>query len=358
MLFKFFISLILFQFTFLFVHAQDSSEKNLKLAGIPIINYNRTQGVYVGGMVAGYYKMNKKDTVSPSSNTGLAGLYTFEKSYLLFAFTQLYFAQDRWRIRAAAGNVNVNFQFYYEDPVVAVGDFVDYTTKANLAGIQVQRNIFRRVYAGLTGTYISTTTTFNFPDELGGDSTHKSTMNNIGYILSNDTRDDVNYPVRGMFLNFKNQFYRSWVGSDYKLTRYILTYNQFFTLRKNEKHVLVLRTHFDLGTGDVPFEGQSVVGMDDIRGYSQGKYRGDQLYTLQTEYRWNFYKRWGMVGFFGLASAVESFSDIFDSQVLPSAGAGIRFKMIPSEKINIGIDGAIGRDDYSITFRIGEAFSR
>jgi len=32
--------------------------------------------------------------------------------------------------------------------------------------------------------------------------------------------------------------------------------------------------------------------------------------------------------------------------------------MIPSEKINIGIDGAIGKDDYSITFRIGEAFAR
>jgi hypothetical protein len=32
--------------------------------------------------------------------------------------------------------------------------------------------------------------------------------------------------------------------------------------------------------------------------------------------------------------------------------------MLPSEKVNIGIDGGIGKDDYSITFRIGESFGR
>jgi outer membrane protein assembly factor BamA len=168
----------------------------------------------------------------------------------------------------------------------------------------------------------------------------------------------VNYPAHGIFFNFKNQFYRDWVGSDNKYTRYVISYNQFFDLAKNEKHILAVRANFDIATGDVPFEGQGVVGMDDIRGYSQGKYRGNQVYTLQTEYRWNFYKRFGMVAFFGMASAVNNFSEIFDSQLLPGAGVGFRFKMIPSEKINIGIDGAIGRDDYSITFRIGEAFAR
>lgn len=340
------------------LHAQDSTGKKTRLAGIPIINYNRTQGLCIGGMGAGYFKMNGKDTISPSSNAGLAGLYTTSNSYMLFGFSQLYFKEDRWRMRAAAGIVDVNFQFYYESPVAAVGSFVDYQTKANLVLFQLQRKVFRRVYAGVTGTYMASTTTFNFPNELGGDSTHKSALNNIGYILSNDTRDNVNYPVRGMFLNFKNQFYQNWVGSDYDFTRYVLSYNQFFSLKKNERHVLVMRANIDIAVGDVSFEGQTVVGMDDIRGYSQGKYRGNQVYTLQTEYRWNFYKRFGMVAFFGFASAVENFSEIFESQVLPGVGAGLRFRMIPSEKINIGIDGAVGRDDYSITFRIGESFGR
>ncbi|MEO6168348.1 MAG: BamA/TamA family outer membrane protein [Chitinophagales bacterium] len=340
------------------MQAQDSSKKDFKLAGIPIINYNRTQGIQIGAMGAAYFKVNKEDTISPSSSAGLAGLYTSEKSYMLFGFSQLYLAKDKWRIRAAAGTLDINFQFYYDVPVIAVGDFVDYTTKANVLAFQLQRNIFRRVYAGILGNYVSATTTFKFPSELGGDSSTTSTLNNIGYIFTNDTRDNVNYPVRGMFLNFKNQFYRDWVGSDYDYTQFIIGYNQFFVLQKNEKHVIVARANVDIATGNVPFEGQSVVGMDDIRGYSQGEYRGNQIYTLQAEYRWNFYKRFGMVGFFGLASAVDNFNDIFSSQVLPGVGAGFRFRMIRSEKVNIGIDGAVGRNDYSITFRIGEAFAR
>src|SRR6478736_5945520 len=83
--------------------------------------------------------------------------------------------------------------------------------------------------------------------------------------------------------------------------------------------------------------------LQDIRGYSQGQYRNDQVYTLQAEYRWNFYKRWSMVAFAGVASAVEKLADIPDNDLLPGVGAGIRFKMLPNEKINIGIDGAKGK---------------
>jgi outer membrane protein assembly factor BamA len=162
-----------------------------------------------------------------------------------------------------------------------------------------------------------------------------------------------------MFLNFKNQFYRNWIGSDYEFVRYIITYSQFFRLSKeNDKHVLVGRATANIATGDVPFEGQTVVGGDDIRGYSEGKYRNDQVYTLQAEYRLNFYRKWGLVAFGGIATAVAKISDIPDSPLLPGIGAGLRFRMLPSEKVNIGVDAGVGRGDYSITFRIGEAFGR
>jgi hypothetical protein len=37
---------------------------------------------------------------------------------------------------------------------------------------------------------------------------------------------------------------------------------------------------------------------------------------------------------------------------------GLRYRLIPALKINIGVDVGVGKDDYSITFRIGEAFAR
>jgi len=347
---------------FAFVYGQDSATSKKQkngIAAIPMINYNRTQGVVVGAIVSNYFKMNKKDSISPSSNAGFAGIYTAEKSYALFLYSSLFFDEDRWRIRLAAGALDINFQFYLDDPVTSTGNFTDYTTKADLVVLQLQRKIFRRVYFGPTGSFIKSSTTFAFPGANGQDSVTRSILNNVGYIITNDTRDHVQYPTHGMFLNFKNQFYRNWIGSDYEFVRYIVAYNQFFKLsRTTDKHVLVARATMNIATGDVPFEGQTVVGGEDIRGYSQGKYRNDQVYTLQTEYRWNFYGKWGMVAFAGLASAVAKVSDISTSGLLPGVGAGLRYRMLPSEKVNIGVDAGVGKGDYSITFRIGEAFGR
>ncbi len=346
---------------FALVHGQDSTESRKQrngIAAIPMINYNRTQGIILGAIVSNYFKVNKKDTISPSSNIGFAGIYTAQKSYMVFLYSQLFFDEDRWRIRMAAGSLDINFQFYLEDPVTSVGNFSDYSTKANVVALQLQRNIFKRVYFGPTASFIKATTTFSFPNVEGQDSVSESNLNNIGYIISNDTRDHVQYPTRGMFLNFKNQFYRTWIGSDYEFVRYIITYNQFFKLGETERHVLVARATMNIATGNVPFEGQTVVGGDDIRGYSQGKYRNDQVYTLQAEYRLNFYKKWGLVAFAGLATAVQNISDITVNQLLPGVGAGVRWRMLPSEKVNIGVDAAVGKGDYSITFRIGEAFGR
>ena len=55
------------------------------------------------------------------------------------------------------------------------------------------------------------------------------------------------------------------------------------------------------GFGDVPFSGQSMLnGNRNLRGYSNGRYRADQLLTVEAEYRWMFHKRWGAVAFAGL----------------------------------------------------------
>src|SRR5436190_9083386 len=359
---KFTTLLILLFFTFGTALSQDSTanrKQRTGFAAIPMINYNRTQGFIAGILVSAFYKINKKDTISPSSSTGMIGIYTEQKSYALLGYSQLFIAEDRWRVLAAVGTIDINFQFYLGNPAASTGNFYDYSTKANLAMIQVQRNVFKRIYFGPTASLIKSNTTFGFPGTSGEDSVKRSNLNNIGYVISNDTRNHVQYPVRGMFVNFANQFYRSWVGSNYEFERYLITYNQFFKISRNdEKRVLAVRASLNVASGDVPFEGQTVVGGDDIRGYSQGKYRNDQVYTMQAEYRWNFYKRWGIVAFGGLASAVKKFSDIPSSEILPGVGAGLRFRMLPAEKINIGIDAGFGKDDYSITFRIGEAFSR
>jgi hypothetical protein len=356
---KLYILCIAFLFTGLFVHAQlrkkDSTDKPLRIAAIPMINYNRTQGIIVGAIAQGYYKINKKDTVSPASSTGLMGFYTAEKTWVAGIGQQLYLNQDKWRIRAFLFKGNVNYQYFNGDANNNAGQYEDYSNDVVTAFGQIQRKIWRRIYAGFYGEYNNTKTYFN----AHGDSLDERHLSNMGYVISNDGRDNVQFPTGGIFINFKHQFYREWMGSDNEFIRYQLNYNQFFDLLKDQRHILVARINMEVASGDVPFQGQSVVGRDDLRGYSQGKYRGNQVYALQSEYRWMFANsRFGMVGFAGIASAVETISDVFKTDLLPGVGAGLRFKLIPSLKINIGVDVGFGKDDYSLTFRIGEAFAR
>jgi outer membrane protein assembly factor BamA len=350
-----FLLIVLITTHFTFSQTKSDTIKKIRYAAVPLINYNRTQGFIAGAMTQAYYRVNKNDTISPHSSTVAMGIYTQEKTWLAGIGETLYLKEDTWRIKAFLFKGNVNYQYFNGEADNNAGQYEDYNNEITMIMSQVQRKVWKRFYAGLYAEYNNTKTYFIDRN----DSLDIKKMNNIGYVISQDSRDNVQFPTHGIFMNFKNQFYRDWVGSDVDFTKFQVSYTHFFDLKKDHSHVLLGRFNTEIGTGDVPFQGQSVIGRDDLRGYSQGKYRGNQVYALQSEYRWMFNKsKFGLVSFVGVASAVNKFGDILSSELLPGIGAGVRYRLLPDMKVNIGLDIGVGKDDYSITFRIGEAFAR
>ena len=68
-------------------------------------------------------------------------------------------------------------------------------------------------------------------------------------------------------------------------------YNQYVPI--NTAQVIAARFYSFISFGEVAFEEQPILGRagprgNDVRGYSTGRYRGDQLYDLQAEWRWRF----------------------------------------------------------------------
>jgi len=334
---------------------QDSTKK-VNYAAIPVVNYSKTLGFSLGVMTQAYYNLNPNDSISPSSSTGLFGMYTTNHTYFAAGFQRLYINEDRWRVLFATGLGNINYQFWQELPVG--GGYIGFGTKATFAMARIERKVYKKLYFGINGVLSTAETYFDlpdfFPDSLKYD---KRSMNNIGYLLNYDMRDHQINPYGGYNIEFKNNFYRDWLNSGNNFEKYDFTYNHYYKI-KNDRNILATRVHASIAAGDVPFQGQSVVGQDDIRGYSSGKYRNNQVYAVQAEYRWRFYKKFGMVGFFGVASAVDKAGDIFSSELLPGAGFGLRYLMIEKERINIGLDVAKGRGDWGLYFRIGESFGR
>ena len=62
------------------------------------------------------------------------------------------------------------------------------------------------------------------------------------------------------------------------------------------------------------------------------------------------------VGFVGVATILDAINDEDSGKLLPGIGIGYRFTVIPEEHFNVGLDVAVGLDDWGLYFRLGEAF--
>ena len=327
----------------------DSTEtKRISFAAIPVVSYDPSFEWNLAALANAFFRVSLADTVSPLSMAGAMVGYTTNGTWYWALYTKLYFDEDNYRTTLAYGDASVNFQYFDE----LYDAFIDFNTLHDFFLVEQQRRIYRRWYLGLRYRNQKAQTKYEIEGNTGDPA--KQNMNNLGIVVSHDSRDFIYNPHRGDYLNFKTAHYRDGLGSDYNFDQYELDLTKFFFI--SDHKVVAGRIAAFVARGDVPFEGQYVVGREDIRGYTNGKHRGEQVYDVQAEYRWNFYKRWGMVAFGGVATAVDSPKEISWSGLLPGIGAGGRFMAIPSEKINVGIDVAFGKEDWGLYFRIGEVW--
>lgn len=327
---------------------KDKKTKKVDLTVMPFLSYNRNLDFMFGAIPMAMYRLKKNDTISPKSLSGVSAVYTTNKSYIVGAFNRFYFDEDKWRGTLWFFRGDINSQFYMDG--YEIGSFYNYTTNATMLSVGVKRKIIQGLYGGLNFTYSEYDTAYeeNILDETTT-ITHGLELN-----LLYDTRSNVYYPMSGAKIDARWITYPTWFGNDENANRIKTTYNAYFPMRK-ETDVLAARFSGDFGLGTIPFEQQTVVGGNDIRGYSEGKYRGNIVMAVQGEYRYNL-KRMGFVGFFGVATLFDSDNEDFNGEILPGGGIGYRYQAFKKTKFNIGLDAALGKDDWGVYFRIGEAF--
>jgi len=339
-------------------HAQESStdsvgskknDKKISFAPVPYISYDRSIDFTFGAIPMVIFSINQKDTISPKSLVGVMVIYSTSKTWVGMIFSKMYFNEDRYRVKVAGGLASVNFQYYQDDPVNP--GFINYNTGMDFFFAELQRNIVNKLYGGLNFTYAKLLTTYDIP----GTEQDLSNLYGLGAIFSYDIRDDVYYPHQGSITNLKYNSYPGFMGNDLVSNKIEIDFNQFFGM-PNKRDVVTIRFFGGAGIGDLDFNQQYGVGKNDIRGYTQGVYRGDQKLAVQAEYRWNPLEKIGFVGFAGLATIFSGPNPEHDGKLLPAAGVGFRYNVFPENHMNVGLDAAIADDDWGIYFRIGEAF--
>ncbi len=324
-------------------------DKDFNFTVMPYISYNRNLDFMFGVIPMAMYKLNKKDTISPKSLSGIVPIYTTNGSKFIGFFNKFRFAEDRWRIIFYGGTGNLCSQFFIDDPTAP--GFMDYTTNSTLISIGVQRKVHKSLYGGISYTYAYYDT--QYENEIQPETITET--NGLALSALWDTKNDAYYPTGGEFIKIKWSNFPTWAANDEQANKVNTEYNKYIAVRGGTD-IIAARFSGEFGLGDIAFEQQVTIGNKDIRGYSEGKYRGDGMMALQSEYRFNFAKRMGLVAFGGLATIYGSDTEDFNWKLYPGGGVGYRYQAFKKVKFNVGLDAAVGKDDWGVYFRIGEAF--
>jgi outer membrane protein assembly factor BamA len=322
-------------------------EGKVKFMPVPYLNYDRSLGFMFGGVPMVMFNPVKKDTLSPSSLVGGLGMYTTNKTWFGMGFGMFHFDRDNWRVMTVGGAGTVHFQFFLD---FLSGLWIPYESDATVFMVRVERRIYQKIYGGVSFSLADIVTSL---ENLPVKDTTK--LYGLGLNISLDRRENPYYPRIGHYSNINYHAFPEWVGNEEASQKIDIDHNHYFPVR-GVHDVLAVRLFIGLGLGDLTFNQQYIVGSKDIRGYTQGAYRGNILLALQSEYRWNFHKRWGAVGFAGVATVFDAINKNDSGKLLPGAGAGLRFKVFPDTNFSVGIDVAKGIGDWGVSFQIGESF--
>jgi hypothetical protein len=174
--------------------------------------------------------------------------------------------------------------------------------------------------------------------------------------LNRETTPNRFYPTSGTLLDFTSNFFSEALGSKYTFQSYRFTFNKYGSLSK--KQVLAYNL-FVCGTGgQPPFYGECIYGTsNELRGYTAGRYLDRYMFATQLEYRLSLPKRFGVAGFGGIGEVVPGGGEAFRiNYLLPAGGGGLRFQLSKAYRVNLRADFARGKDTWTWSMGVGEAF--
>jgi hypothetical protein len=190
------------------------------------------------------------------------------------------------------------------------------------------------------------------------------TASGVALRLLFDSRKNQVNPANGFYANVVYRTNYKFMGSDGDWHSLLVDLRKYIKLTHDGRHILAL-WHFDwlsANGGKVPYLLLPSTGWDDNfntgRGYIQGRYRGQDMFYNEAEYRFAV-SRNGLFGGVIFANA-ESFTRNFATRynfIEPGYGAGIRIKLNKNSGANICIDYGFGtQGSQGLAVNLGEVF--
>ncbi|HEX4957130.1 MAG TPA: BamA/TamA family outer membrane protein [Lacibacter sp.] len=337
------------------------TNRNLRFLPLPSIIITPETGVKAGAFVDYFYKTKARDgkEVRPSLSW-VQALYSTRRQFTAEAYTSTYTSLEKYYIFFRGGFIS-NYERYWglTRPSFANDAYAEVTYNRFYAQSRIQRNLGNKFFTGVN-FYFSDYSRNKFQVKEGnGTITPSGNLNSriggAGISFTADKRDNQFSPSRGFFADVS-------VTANYDLRTNRHAYTLMNTdLRKyNEtgRHIFAHQLLFSLSTDELPlFEKARLGGSNLMRGFFQGRYRDNNIWALQTEYRYRLNRFLKLALFASAGNTAPKINSIFSQQVQTSGGAGLRLLINKEKKIYFRSDVAVTSNGMlGYYFRIGDAF--
>lgn len=299
--------------------------------------------------------------------TGAGGMSTSNGSWGAIGFHSMSLSEDSLRISVSLGKGEMNTKYFPEaDGSNQDSEFVDLNQSAVFGQGRIAKRIAGNLFVGAKVRYLDMKLTIGEDDAAlsnlalprgfdPDDPVQQVKQVAYGPVFSYDTTDASFSPRKGILVNGQWLVTDSSGDSEYSFNKADLMASEYFDVGKNS--VLALRQSLCLASDETPFFSLCQFGSNsNIRGYVSGKYRDQASWSAQVEWRQHLFGKFGAVAFAGVGGVAEDFGGLGEADLLPAAGAGLRYLLAKDYGVNLRLDFAWGKDSSGVYVSLGEAF--
>ena len=333
--------------------------KKLKIIALPVV-FSTPETGFGFGAGAQMFLLRKTNIYNARlSNMFVSAIYTTKQQFMFEAKPQIYLDRGDYFL-----DTILKFRIF-PNSFWGIGNLTPETNEESydMTSLELQARFLKRLppllnfgfeyhYQNHDVTMVEEGGLLESGDILGYD---KAVVSGLGVVFNLDSRDIVEAPSRGHFLQLNARFSSEIMGATSSFNKFIVDLRTYLPVGKQS--ILAFQVYSENTYGDIPFQAMSWFGGGErARGYFRGRFIDNHQYVLQGEYRYKFHPRWTLAGF-ALVGEVADLPGQFLEDLKPSVGGGIRFKLVKDQNTVLRLDIGMGKDDNSgFYFGVNEAF--
>lgn len=339
---------------------QDTTRKVNYLAIPIVIRSPETSWAFGLTSSATFKTTDRNDTLTRTSVVQAFGIFSLRQQNIQGLDVNIFFPKEKYILFFLAGHSYFPDRFWGIGQTTKNEDMEKYVFEQMFVTPHVKKKISKSMFVGVLGDF-QNVFKVNYIDRGLFDSlsfSGKSKYHILGFGLSAsyDTRNSAFWPTKGIFVQSQYCVYDKAIGSGYTFNKWITDIRVFKKVFKD--HIIACQLYNYSTFGNTPYRSMGMLGgADNLRGFYQGRFIDNSMYSAIVEYRAPIYWRFSAVAFGGIGDVYNRPKDINGSTLKYSFGGGIRFAVQPKEKLNMRIDYGYS-DNYNrgFYFTVSEAF--